>query len=464
MAAARPVRQASLAKDLRDDARQLIDGPRRRAATGTRRATPSSTRLLELLTKKHPSEKVLVFTQFADTVRYLEAQLEGRGVTRLAGVTGDIGRPDRAAPGASARSATTSATRSRPSDELRVLVATDVLSEGQNLQDCAIVVNYDLPWAIIRLIQRAGRVDRIGQKAEKILCYSFLPADGVERIIRLRARVRQRLRENAEVVGTDEAFFEDERERPDRPSTCITRRPASSTATPTPKSTWPPTPTRSGRTPSTAIPSCRRPSRRCRTSSTRPSRITPHRRRARRACSSICAPPRATTRWPGWTRAATASPNRSSRSCKAAECAPDTPALPRQDNHHELVAKGVELIVAEEKTVGGQLGPPVRRALPHLRAAQALRRAGQGHAVRHRRSSPRRSRKSTAIPLRQSATDTLNRQLRAGIGDDKLAELVIALRDEDRLCIVHEEERNRTSRRSSARWGWRRRPRAGNEP
>jgi hypothetical protein len=54
-------------------------------------------------------------------------------------------------------------------------------------------------------------VDRIGQKAENILCYSFLPAEGVERIIRLRARVRRRLQENAEVVGTDEAFFEDDR-------------------------------------------------------------------------------------------------------------------------------------------------------------------------------------------------------------------------------------------------------------
>src|SRR5205085_6158641 len=85
------------------------------------------------------------------------------------------------------------------------------LSEGQNLQDGFIVVNYDLPWAIIRLVQRAGRVDRIGQKSENILCYSFLPAEGVERIIRLRARVRQRLAENAEVVGTDEAFFEDDR-------------------------------------------------------------------------------------------------------------------------------------------------------------------------------------------------------------------------------------------------------------
>ncbi|MFM8220453.1 MAG: C-terminal helicase domain-containing protein, partial [Planctomycetaceae bacterium] len=97
-----------------------------------------------------------------------------------------------------------------PERELRILLATDVLSEGQNLQDCAVMVNYDLPWAIIRLIQRAGRIDRIGQQAETIQCYSFLPADGVEQIIRLRARVSQRLRENAEVVGTDEEFFDDE--------------------------------------------------------------------------------------------------------------------------------------------------------------------------------------------------------------------------------------------------------------
>ena len=69
------------------------------------------------------------------------------------------------------------------------------------------MVNYDLPWAIIRLIQRAGRVDRIGQTAEEILCHSFMPSDGVERLINLRGRVRDRLRENAEVVGTDEAFF-----------------------------------------------------------------------------------------------------------------------------------------------------------------------------------------------------------------------------------------------------------------
>jgi hypothetical protein len=58
------------------------------------------------------------------------------------------------------------------------------------------------------LIQRAGRVDRIGQKSEKIICYSFLPEDGIEKIINLRKRLAQRIEENAHVVGSDETFFD----------------------------------------------------------------------------------------------------------------------------------------------------------------------------------------------------------------------------------------------------------------
>ena len=165
--------------------------------------------LRQILMDTHPGEKVLVFTQFADTVQYLAGQLNTAGVERLAAVTGSSADPTQLAwrfsPNANGKRDQVS-----PDQELRVLISTDVLSEGQNLQDCAIVVNYDLPWAIIRLIQRAGRVDRIGQQAQNILCYSFLPAEGIERLIRLRARVRTRLNENAEVVGTDEAFFEDE--------------------------------------------------------------------------------------------------------------------------------------------------------------------------------------------------------------------------------------------------------------
>ncbi|MDI7277919.1 MAG: C-terminal helicase domain-containing protein, partial [Anaerolineae bacterium] len=172
--------------------------------------------LYNLVTQRHPGEKVLVFTQYADTARYLETQLQVLGVEQLAGVCGDSEDPTCLAFRFSPQS-NELVGQVAPERELRVLIATDVLSEGQNLQDCAIVVNYDLPWAIIRLTQRVGRVDRIGQRAREIACHTFLPAEGVERIIRLRARLRQRLRENAEVLGTDEAFFEDE----DAPQTLV---------------------------------------------------------------------------------------------------------------------------------------------------------------------------------------------------------------------------------------------------
>ena len=99
--------------------------------------------------------------------------------------------------------------KSYPADQQsRILIATDVLSEGQNLQDAHIIINYDLPWAIIRLIQRAGRVDRIGQQSDHIDCYSFFPADGVEQVIKLRKRLNDRINEAANVVGSDEVFFE----------------------------------------------------------------------------------------------------------------------------------------------------------------------------------------------------------------------------------------------------------------
>jgi SNF2 family DNA or RNA helicase len=169
--------------------------------------------LQELIEKTHPTEKVLVFSEYADTAIYVAKALEKRGVEKIAAVTGENEDPTRLArrfsphsnidlPGPIVKS----------EDELRVLIATDVLSEGQNLQDSAIVVNFDLPWAIIKLIQRAGRVDRIGQKATKVLVYTFLPTGGVEDVLRLRERVAKRLAKNAAVFGADEQFLNTEGE------------------------------------------------------------------------------------------------------------------------------------------------------------------------------------------------------------------------------------------------------------
>lgn len=158
-----------------------------------------------LLNDKHQKDKIVVFTQYSDTANYVYYQLKKRGFKHIEKVTGGTKNPtdivDRFSPISNKADVPTE-------NELRVLIATDVLSEGQNLQDSHVIVNYDLPWAIIRLIQRAGRVDRIDQSSEQIYCYSFFPADKVENIISLRARLNARINENAGIVGSDEVFFE----------------------------------------------------------------------------------------------------------------------------------------------------------------------------------------------------------------------------------------------------------------
>ena len=163
--------------------------------------------LHKLLTGEFDGQKAIVFTQFSDTAKYIARELQNRGVKNVGCVTGDSEDPTAEVGKFSPVSNKTE--NPLPLDQqYRILVATDVLSEGQNLQDAHIIINFDLPWAIIRLIQRAGRVDRIGQKSEVIYCCSFFPSEGVEKLIRLKERLSNRIKENADVVGSDEIFFE----------------------------------------------------------------------------------------------------------------------------------------------------------------------------------------------------------------------------------------------------------------
>ena len=162
--------------------------------------------LEKLLCETHKDEKIVVFTQYSDTANYIYRQLVKRDVKQIAVVTGDSDNPtsivEKFSPISNEKQNISA------EEQYRIIIATDVLSEGQNLQDSHIIVNFDLPWAIIRLIQRAGRVDRIGQTSNEISCYSFFPAEGVENIISLRKRLNERINANANVVGSDEIFFE----------------------------------------------------------------------------------------------------------------------------------------------------------------------------------------------------------------------------------------------------------------
>ena len=431
---------AELGKDLAADAetlRQLLV-----QFGGWDAASDAKLDALErMLVSEHPERKVLVFTQFADTVQYVESQLRARGATRVAAVAGDTADPTgvawRFSPKSNGKDNYVTA-----SDELRVLVSTDVLSEGQNLQDCAIVVNYDLPWAIIRLIQRAGRVDRIGQQAPDILCYSFLPAEGIERLIRLRERVRTRLRENAEVVGTDEAFFEDEDTKTvldlynEKAGILDAEDESDVDLASYAYQIW------RNATENDAslkrkienLPSVVHASKAHPPQPQQPAGVLMYMQTAQ-GYDALA-----------WIDREGKNVTQSQFDVlRAAACPPDTPALPRHETHHDLVRIGAEHIAREEKQVGGQLGRP---SGARFRTYEQLK--GHAEDVKDTLFDTEPLRRAIddiyRHPLRQTAVDTLNRQLRSGLSNQALADLVVALRDEDRLCIVHEEDERQEPR------------------
>jgi len=87
--------------------------------------------------------------------------------------------------------------------KIDILISTDVLSEGQNLQDAGVILNYDLHWTPIRMIQRAGRIDRLGTEFEQLAIYNCFPQKGLENLLRLVQRLQDRIREIDTTVGLD---------------------------------------------------------------------------------------------------------------------------------------------------------------------------------------------------------------------------------------------------------------------
>jgi superfamily II DNA/RNA helicase len=92
--------------------------------------------------------------------------------------------------------------------ELFTVIATDVLAEGLNLQDCDKIINYDLHWNPMRLIQRFGRIDRIGSDYDVIYGFNFLPETGLDRNLGLRQRLHNRIQEIHDTIGEDSAILD----------------------------------------------------------------------------------------------------------------------------------------------------------------------------------------------------------------------------------------------------------------
>jgi superfamily II DNA/RNA helicase len=91
---------------------------------------------------------------------------------------------------------------------LNTVVATDVLAEGLNLQDCDKIINYDLHWNPVRLIQRFGRIDRIGAEHDVVYGFNFLPETGIERQLQLHQKLHNRIQEIHDTIGEDSAILD----------------------------------------------------------------------------------------------------------------------------------------------------------------------------------------------------------------------------------------------------------------
>ena len=169
-------------------------------------------KLIRLLKSKAlADQKILIFTEFADTARYLRRHLDEAGIEGLEQVDSATGKNrsdviQRFAPYYNGLSSPQLSEKGR--EEIRVLISTDVLSEGLNLQDASRMINYDIHWNPVRLMQRIGRVDRrmnpeiekrlvadhpeAGPSRGKVWFWNFLPPEELNQILTLYTRVTQK--------------------------------------------------------------------------------------------------------------------------------------------------------------------------------------------------------------------------------------------------------------------------------
>ncbi len=422
-----PVFKKTLREHLEDDAR-LLDHILQEGKGWDPANDKQLNTLHRFCTQDHAKEKILLFTQFADTAEYLYEQMKARGVSNVGLVTGSEGVPqdlvERFSPISNKRPKIQGT-----ANELRVLISTDVLSEGQNLQDAHIIINYDLPWALIRLIQRAGRVDRIGQKATQVLCYSCLPEEGIETIIGLRRRIGQRIAENAEVVGTDEQFFEgdpvnlaalyaekkglleqEDDTDVDLGSMAYQIWKDALAADPSLEKTI------------QQLPDV--------VYSTKP---LPDKEANSTQGAAVFVRTNNENDVLVWVDEKGALITQSQyRVMKALECTPDSKPIERLKEHHRVVGSGVQYVQSNEDKLGGQLG--TKRGARYQVYTQLSE-----HYKRHPNTLFAQQVLKEALdeiyrwPLLERAKDLLNRRLRERVPMDSIAELVIALHEDKRL-------------------------------
>ena len=154
--------------------------------------------------------KVLIFSEAETTVEYLYRELNPGGRNpEIARLTGNTRNDAESIVKRFSPTWNLGDGERLPGPEIRVLLATDIVSEGQNLQDCARVLNYDLHWNPVRLIQRFGRVDRIGTEYDVIHLHNMWPDTAVDAGLSLTERLKKRIQLFHDLIGLDGKLLSD---------------------------------------------------------------------------------------------------------------------------------------------------------------------------------------------------------------------------------------------------------------
>lgn len=169
--------------------------------------------LMVNLTKDDPEKKILVFSFFGDTVSYLQDSLQDKSVftsqnsSFVSGKdrTNALSSADRFAP--VARDAQEIVEKE---GELTYLFSTDVLAEGQNLQDCGLLINYDLHWNPVRMIQRNGRINRLGSPHSEIEVKNIVPHKELEQFLGLVSKLQDKISLIQATIGSDSSVLGEE--------------------------------------------------------------------------------------------------------------------------------------------------------------------------------------------------------------------------------------------------------------
>lgn len=168
---------------------------------------PKRKALVDLLNDELNDKKVIIFTEFIDTAEDISKLISDNCKGKVKVFTGKSGKEDMEDV---LNNFDDNVDKSKQKNDYRILIATDTLSHGVNLHRSNVIINFDIPWNPTKMMQRVGRIQRLGTKFKKVYTYNFFPADKIEEEVPIKTLVKNKIEMFIQLLGTDSPYLTDE--------------------------------------------------------------------------------------------------------------------------------------------------------------------------------------------------------------------------------------------------------------